>query len=63
MIPAASSEYKIVLVGDSAVGNLPNIQENHHYSANMFTLYLTINYFPLLELTSNSNESISEKMK
>ena len=31
MIPVASCEYKLVLVGDSAVGNLSDTQENPHY--------------------------------
>ena len=36
MIPVVAGEYKLVLVGDSAVGNLVASQENPHCLANLW---------------------------
>ena len=54
MIPVITTEYKLVLVGDSAVGSLCLTQASLPFCASLLTENLMINYSLLLESTSNS---------
>ena len=57
MIPQVAGEYKLVLVGDSAVGNAPFIQENPRSSASSLKENMMSICCRLSELTSSSEGS------
>ena len=54
MIPQVAGEYKLVLVGDSAVGTTQYIQENHLFSASLLTVSMMSTYSLRSESTLNS---------